>query len=65
MAAAVAVMREEGLEHVTMRRLAGELDTGPASLYVYVRNTAALHAAVLDTMLGRWCWPTRTHRTVG
>jgi AcrR family transcriptional regulator len=51
-ATAVAVMRAEGLEHVTMRRLAAELDTGPASLYVYVRNTAELHAAVLDELLG-------------
>jgi AcrR family transcriptional regulator len=49
---AVAVMRSEGLEHITMRRLAAELDTGPASLYVYVRNTAELHAAVLDELLG-------------
>ena len=50
-AAAVAVIRDEGLEHVTMRRLAAELDTGPASLYVYFRNTAELHAAVLDDLL--------------
>ena len=50
-ATAVAVMRAEGLEHVTMRRLAAELDTGPASLYVYLRNTAELHAAVLDELL--------------
>jgi AcrR family transcriptional regulator len=35
-----------------MRRLAQELDTGPASLYVYVSNTAELHAAVLDELLG-------------
>ncbi|MFC5075433.1 TetR/AcrR family transcriptional regulator [Kitasatospora cinereorecta] len=49
---AVRVMRTEGLEKVTMRRLAKELDTGPASLYVYVANTAELHAAVLDTLLG-------------
>ncbi|GII60943.1 TetR family transcriptional regulator [Sphaerisporangium krabiense] len=35
-----------------MRRLAQELDTGPASLYVYVANTAELHAAVLDALLG-------------
>jgi len=34
----VALMREEGLERVTMRRLAAALDTGPSSLYVYVRN---------------------------
>ncbi|MFJ6739397.1 TetR/AcrR family transcriptional regulator [Streptomyces sp. NPDC091279] len=50
--AAVAVLRAEGLAKVTMRRLAQELDTGPASLYVYVRNTAELHAAVLDELLG-------------
>jgi len=49
---AVAVLRAEGLQKVTMRRLAQELDTGPASLYVYVRNTAELHAAVLDELLG-------------
>ncbi len=35
-----------------MRRLAAELDTGAASLYVYVRNTAELHACVLDELLG-------------
>ncbi|MGW5787249.1 TetR/AcrR family transcriptional regulator [Streptomyces sp. NPDC003757] len=49
---AVAIMRAEGLEKVTMRRLAKELDTGPASLYVYVANTSELHAAVLDALLG-------------
>lgn len=50
--AAMRIMRAEGLEKVTMRRLAQELDTGPASLYVYVANTAELHAAVLDRLLG-------------
>ncbi|GGL08292.1 TetR/AcrR family transcriptional regulator [Mangrovihabitans endophyticus] len=48
---ALRIMREEGLEKVTMRRLAAELDTGPASLYVYVRNTAELHGALLDELL--------------
>lgn len=51
--AAVAVMQAEGLDRVTMRRLAQELDTGPASLYVYVRNTAELHAAMLEELLGQ------------
>ncbi|MFE5125811.1 TetR/AcrR family transcriptional regulator [Streptomyces sp. NPDC056669] len=51
-ATTVGLMRAEGLERVTMRRLAKELDTGPASLYVYVRNIAELHAAVLDELLG-------------
>jgi len=52
-AAAVAVMRAEGLDRVTMRRLATDLDTGPASLYVYVRNTAELHAAMLEELLSQ------------
>lgn len=34
-----------------MRRLATELDTGPASLYVYVQNMAELHGALLDELL--------------
>ncbi|WP_432838515.1 TetR/AcrR family transcriptional regulator C-terminal domain-containing protein [Dactylosporangium sp. CA-092794] len=50
-AAALAVMRVEGLERLTVRRLAAELDTGPASLYVYVRNTAELHGAILDELV--------------
>src|SRR5215467_3935534 len=52
-AAAVGVMQAEGLEKVTMRRLAQELDTGAASLYVYLRNTAELHAAMLEQLLGQ------------
>ena len=50
-AAAVAVMQAEGLDRVTMRRVAQEMDTGAASLYVYLRNTAELHAAMLDQLL--------------
>ena len=50
-AAAMQIMRDEGLERVTMRRLAAELDTGPASLYVYVHNMAELHGAILDELL--------------
>jgi AcrR family transcriptional regulator len=44
-------MRDEGLDKVTMRRIAAALDTGPASLYVYVRNTEDLHAQILDALL--------------
>ncbi len=50
-ATAITILRAEGLEKVTMRRLAQELDTGPASLYVYVRNVAELHGAILDELL--------------
>ncbi len=51
-ATAVRLMKAEGLAKVTMRRLAQELDTGAASLYVYVANTAELHAAILEELLG-------------
>jgi AcrR family transcriptional regulator len=47
----IEIMRAEGLEKATMRRVAQALDTGPASLYVYVANTAELHAAVLDELI--------------
>jgi AcrR family transcriptional regulator len=49
--AALAILREEGLGRVTMRRIAAVLDTGPASLYVYVQNTEDLHAQILDALL--------------
>jgi AcrR family transcriptional regulator len=49
--AALAILRDEGLSKVTMRRIAQALDTGPASLYVYVRNTADLHVQILDALL--------------
>jgi AcrR family transcriptional regulator len=53
-AVALGIMRAEGLERVTMRRLATELDTGPASLYVYVENMAELHGALLDELLAEF-----------
>ncbi|HEX4833495.1 MAG TPA: TetR/AcrR family transcriptional regulator C-terminal domain-containing protein [Trebonia sp.] len=51
-AATIEIMRAEGLPKATMRRVAQALDTGPASLYVYVASTAELHAAVLDELIG-------------
>lgn len=64
----VDIVRREGLDKATMRRVAQELDTGPASLYVYIANTAELHAAVLDELLGTLTlstdgdWAARTHQ---
>ena len=49
--AALTILRAEGLSKVTMRRIATALDTGPASLYVYVRDTEDLHAQILDALL--------------
>jgi AcrR family transcriptional regulator len=49
---ALRVLRAEGLEAVTMRRLAQELDTGPASLYVYFSGRDQLRNAMLDRVAG-------------
>ena len=49
--AALAILSTEGLGKVTMRRIATELDTGHASLYVYVRDAEDLHAQILDALL--------------
>ncbi len=58
--AALTILAEEGLGKVTMRRVATALDTGHASLYVYVRDTEDLHAQILDSLLGRM--PALSHR---
>ncbi|MDM4761986.1 TetR/AcrR family transcriptional regulator [Galbitalea sp. SE-J8] len=66
---ALAILERDGLSKVTMRRIAAELDTGAASLYVYVRNTEDLHAQILDALLGGMApvptggsWRERLHR---
>jgi AcrR family transcriptional regulator len=46
--AALAILKSDGLEAVTMRRVAGVLDTGAASLYVYVAGREGLLQAMLD-----------------
>lgn len=46
--AALRVMDAEGLDAVSMRRVAQELDTGAASLYQHVRNKRDLHELMLD-----------------
>jgi AcrR family transcriptional regulator len=46
--AALAILKSDGLEAVTMRRVAASLDTGPASLYVYVSGREGLLQAMLD-----------------
>jgi AcrR family transcriptional regulator len=46
--AALAILKSDGLEAVTMRRVAAALDTGAASLYVYVSGREGLLQAMLD-----------------
>ena len=49
--AALEILKSEGLEAVTMRRVAAALDTGPASLYVYVSGREALLRAMQDRIM--------------
>ena len=46
--AALAILQSDGLEAITMRRVAAALDTGAASLYVYVSGREGLLQAMLD-----------------
>jgi AcrR family transcriptional regulator len=48
---AMRQMQSKGLDKLTMRSIAWELDTGPASLYVHVRGTVELHGLMLDRIL--------------
>jgi AcrR family transcriptional regulator len=48
---ALALLTREGLEGMSIRRVAAALDTGPASLYVYVESLDELRALVLDRAL--------------
>ena len=49
--AALEIVREEGIDALSMRRVAQSLDTGPASLYVYVANRDALWELLFDAAL--------------
>jgi AcrR family transcriptional regulator len=54
----LALLTREGLEGLTLRKIATALDTGPASLYVYVANLEELQALVLDRAFADMVWPT-------
>lgn len=58
------ILDRDGLDALTMRRVAKELDTGPASLYVYVANRDDLMAAMLDAALAQVPLPRTTPTTV-
>lgn len=51
LAAARALVEAEGLERLTMRRLAAELGVAPNAIYSHVSDKAALVDAVLDSLL--------------
>ncbi|PPK66404.1 TetR/AcrR family transcriptional regulator [Actinokineospora auranticolor] len=51
-AAAVRILRAEGVDGVSMRRVAAELGTGPASLYAHVANKDELLELLFDEVVG-------------
>src|SRR3954467_12141887 len=50
--AGLHVLRARGIEGVTMRAVAAELETGAASLYVYVANRKELLDQMFDLVAG-------------
>jgi AcrR family transcriptional regulator len=50
--AALAVVDSEGLDALTMRRLAAELGAAPMAAYAYFGGKRALLAAVVDAVMG-------------
>jgi AcrR family transcriptional regulator len=55
--AALTVLDAEGLDAVTMRRVADELGTGPASLYAHVADKEEMVHLVFDRVLGEVTLP--------
>lgn len=49
---ALTLLAEEGLDAVSMRRVAQALGTGPASLYAHLRNKEELYELMLDQLIG-------------
>ena len=49
---AFAIMAKDGYEALSMRRIAQELGTGPASLYAHVESKAELDRILIDEMAG-------------
>jgi len=50
-ATALGILEREGAAGLSLRRVAAALDTGAASLYVYLSNLDELHARMLDSAL--------------
>jgi AcrR family transcriptional regulator len=49
---ALDLLARGGLAGLSLRKVATELDTGPASLYVYIANLNALYDLILDRVFG-------------
>lgn len=50
---ALRLLTADGLEGMSLRKVAAALETGPASLYAYIEDLDELRALVLDRALGK------------
>lgn len=57
LATALRIVDREGLDGLSMRRVAQELDTGPASLYAHVANKEDLLEQLIDRVIGEVALP--------
>ncbi|WP_020540639.1 TetR/AcrR family transcriptional regulator C-terminal domain-containing protein [Nonomuraea coxensis] len=57
--AGLLILDAEGFDALSMRRVAQELDTGPASLYAHVANKEELLELIYDRVLGELRLPER------
>ncbi|MEV2241005.1 helix-turn-helix domain-containing protein [Micromonospora sp. NPDC049891] len=55
--AATRILQEEGLERLSMRRLANELGSAPMALYHHVRDKDELLVRVLESQARNIAWP--------
>lgn len=55
--AAISIADSRGLEEVTIRAVAGQLGTGPASLYRYIDSKDDLHDLMLDAVTAEYDLP--------
>jgi AcrR family transcriptional regulator len=55
--AALRIVRSEGIDAVSMRRIAAEFETGPSSLYAHVANKDELLQLMFDEMCGQIAVP--------
>jgi AcrR family transcriptional regulator len=62
--AAVALADADGVQGVSMRRLADDLDVVPMALYKHVADKEDLLDGMVDTVIGEFC-PPRTPTPVG
>jgi AcrR family transcriptional regulator len=54
---AYSLLKDVGMPGMSMRKVAKALDTGPSSLYVYVKNLQELNTYVMDYGLGQLVLP--------